>query len=101
MTNQTPEQKARDEIDKQLVSAGWIVQSKDKINLAANKGVVIRECKSQDDGKSDLRRNIVNYSIIIYNSENIDVTILLGENFHRLDKCLTATSSLQANYCST
>ena len=34
-TNQTPEQVARDNIDKMLSQAGWFVQDKKKINFAA------------------------------------------------------------------
>ena len=30
--NQSPEQIARDDIDKQLNAAGWVVQDKDKVN---------------------------------------------------------------------
>lgn len=41
--NQNPEQIARDKIDAMLLIAGWVIQSKDKINLAANRGVAIRE----------------------------------------------------------
>ena len=41
--NQNPEQIARDKIDQQLVDAGWMVQSKDKVDLSANIGVAIRE----------------------------------------------------------
>ncbi|GJM33558.1 MAG: type III restriction endonuclease subunit R [Saprospiraceae bacterium] len=41
--NQNPEQIARDKIDQMLVNAGWVVQSKKKVNLAANKGVAVRE----------------------------------------------------------
>ncbi|MCG8572810.1 MAG: DEAD/DEAH box helicase family protein, partial [Spirochaetes bacterium] len=41
--NQNPEQIARDKIDKMLTNAGWVVQSKNKVNLAANKGIAIRE----------------------------------------------------------
>lgn len=43
MTNQNPEQIARDEIDRQLTACGWIVQSKSKINLNAGTGVAVRE----------------------------------------------------------
>lgn len=43
MTNQTPEQKARDEIDRKLVTAGWVVQSKNKVDLSAGTGVAVRE----------------------------------------------------------
>ena len=39
----TPEERAREKIDCQLNEAGWIVQNRDEINLAANDGVIIRE----------------------------------------------------------
>ncbi|MDG1278837.1 MAG: type I restriction-modification enzyme R subunit C-terminal domain-containing protein [Algoriphagus sp.] len=42
-SNQNPEQIARDLIDKQLEQAGWLVQSKNEVNLSAGKGVAIRE----------------------------------------------------------
>ena len=41
--NQNPEQVARDRIDEMLRQAGWAVQSKDKINFNAAKGIAIRE----------------------------------------------------------
>lgn len=41
--NQNPEQIARDKIDKMLTEAGWLVQSKDKINLSAGIGIALRE----------------------------------------------------------
>jgi type I restriction enzyme R subunit len=41
--NQTPEQQARNQIDKMLLASGWKVQSKNKINLAASRGVAVRE----------------------------------------------------------
>lgn len=41
--NQNPEQIARDRIDKMLVDAEWIVQSKSKVDLSANQGVAVRE----------------------------------------------------------
>ena len=41
--NQHPEQIARDKIDQMLVNAGWLVQSKDKVNLSAGIGVALRE----------------------------------------------------------
>ncbi|THD79359.1 MAG: restriction endonuclease subunit R [Phenylobacterium sp.] len=39
----TPEQKARQLIDAQLVAAGWIIQDREDINLGAGLGVVVRE----------------------------------------------------------
>jgi type I restriction enzyme R subunit len=41
--NQNPEQLARDRIDSQLTSSGWIIQDKKSVNLTAGKGVAIRE----------------------------------------------------------
>ncbi len=38
-----PEQLARREIDRQLEAAGWVIQYKDRVNLAAGRGVAIRE----------------------------------------------------------
>ena len=43
MSNQNPEQIARDKIDKQLIACGWVVQDKKKLNLAAGIGVAVRE----------------------------------------------------------
>jgi hypothetical protein len=43
--NLTPEQKARVDIDAALVAAGWILQNRDAINLAAGTGVAVREAK--------------------------------------------------------
>ncbi len=50
--NQNPEQKARDHIDQQLVSAGWDVQDKNKVNLTAALGVAVREYQT-DVGPAD------------------------------------------------
>lgn len=50
--NQNPEQIARDKIDKQLIDAGWAIQSKDKINLGEKLGVAIREYQT-DVGPAD------------------------------------------------
>lgn len=41
--NQNPEQIARDRIDKMLAHSGWLVQSKNEIDLNAKKGVAVRE----------------------------------------------------------
>jgi type I restriction enzyme R subunit len=50
--NQNPEQLARDNIDKMLVEAGWVVQSKKKVDLSAAKGVAVREYQT-DVGPAD------------------------------------------------
>lgn len=50
--NQTPEQIARDNIDKMLKAAGWCVQDKNKINFAEGLGIAIREYQT-DIGPAD------------------------------------------------
>lgn len=50
--NQNPEQIARDKIDKMLIDAGWVVQSKRKVDLSANNGVAVREYQT-DVGPAD------------------------------------------------
>ncbi|MES0492175.1 MAG: type I restriction endonuclease, partial [Leptospirales bacterium] len=51
-TNQNPEQKARDKIDQMLINAGWLVQSKNRVNLSAGTGVAVREYPT-DAGPAD------------------------------------------------
>ncbi len=52
MTNQNPEQIARDAIDQQLLECGWVIQHKKSINLSAGLGVAIREYQT-DIGPAD------------------------------------------------
>jgi type I restriction enzyme, R subunit len=52
MPNQAPEQIARDNIDKQLIECGWIIQDKKSINLNAGPGVAITEYQT-DVGPAD------------------------------------------------
>src|SRR3989475_13122266 len=40
---ETPEQKARREIDVQLTAGGWLVQDRDDLDLTAGRGIVVRE----------------------------------------------------------
>ncbi|MGB1017769.1 MAG: DEAD/DEAH box helicase family protein [Chitinophagales bacterium] len=50
--NQNPEQIARDTIDKMLTEAGWVVQSKNDVDIHASKGVAVREYQT-DIGPAD------------------------------------------------
>ncbi|MCX2681460.1 DEAD/DEAH box helicase family protein [Galbibacter sp. EGI 63066] len=50
--NQNPEQIARDKIDDMLRAAGWLVQSKSKIDLSFGKGIAVREYQT-DVGPAD------------------------------------------------
>jgi type I restriction enzyme R subunit len=40
---ETPEQRARREIDADLAAAGWVVQNRDEIDITAGRGVAVRE----------------------------------------------------------
>lgn len=51
--NQTPEQKARDAIDCQLMAAGWAVQEKSRINWHMSLGIAVRHYPLQDGSESD------------------------------------------------
>ena len=53
MTNQTPEQKARDVIDQKLEEAGWSVQDKDKVDWSKSLGIAIREYPTQEGKPAD------------------------------------------------
>lgn len=39
----TPEEKAREKIDKKLIQSGWIIQDLKNLNLSLNSGVAVRE----------------------------------------------------------
>jgi type I restriction enzyme R subunit len=49
----TPEQEARQDIDKQLEAAGWAVQDYKRLNLGASLGVAIREFPLKKTGFAD------------------------------------------------
>lgn len=43
---ETPQRKARREIDADLAAAGWVVQDRDEIDITARRGVALRDCAS-------------------------------------------------------
>lgn len=43
MTNQNPEQLARDLIDRQLIACGWVIQGLKDLNLHRGPGVAVKE----------------------------------------------------------
>ena len=53
MSNQNPEQKARDIIDQKLEEAGWSVQDKDKVDWNKSLGIAIREYPTEKGKPSD------------------------------------------------
>ncbi|RTE89468.1 DEAD/DEAH box helicase family protein [Bradyrhizobium sp. LVM 105] len=52
MSNQNPEQIARDQIDRSLIEAGWAVQNKKAIDFNVSLGIAIREYQT-DAGPAD------------------------------------------------
>jgi type I restriction enzyme R subunit len=50
--NQNPEQLARDQIDLMLLASGWVIQSKNAVNMNAGPGIAIREYQT-DIGPAD------------------------------------------------
>jgi len=52
MSNQNPEQIARDKIDRQLIACGWVIQKKNQINLNAGLGIAVTEYQT-DIGPAD------------------------------------------------
>ena len=50
--NQTPEQKAREKIDRMLEQAGWSVQDKARIDFSRSRGIAVREYPT-DTGPAD------------------------------------------------
>jgi len=39
----TPEERAREIIDTKLAESGWVIQSRDEVNVSAGPGVIVRE----------------------------------------------------------
>ncbi len=50
--NQTPEQKAREKIDRMLAQAGWSVQDRARIDFSRSRGIAVREYPT-DTGPAD------------------------------------------------
>jgi type I restriction enzyme R subunit len=51
--NQDAEQTARDEIDRQLIACGWLIQDKANISLYAGLGIAVRYIMTQDGKETD------------------------------------------------
>jgi type I restriction enzyme, R subunit len=45
--NLTPEQKAREKIDRMLIASGWVIQNMDSINFSAGLGIAVREYQTE------------------------------------------------------
>jgi len=49
----SPEELAREKIDKILADCGWIIQNRNTINLSADRGIAIREALLKDRDEVD------------------------------------------------
>jgi type I restriction enzyme R subunit len=49
----SPEELAREKIDKLLTECGWILQNRSTINLSAGQGIAIREALLKDRDEVD------------------------------------------------
>jgi len=76
MVNQTPEQIARDSIDKKLQQAGWLIQDYRQINLGAGLGIAVREHPT-DTGPADYLLYINRKPVGVIEAKK-DETILTG-----------------------
>src|SRR5438552_13751527 len=50
---QSPEELAREKIDKLLTECGWIIQNRSAINLSAGRGIGIREALLKNRDEAD------------------------------------------------
>ena len=56
----TPEQKARRDIEADLESAGWIVQNREALDLTAGRGIAVREFPLKPGfGRADYLHNVI------------------------------------------
>ena len=85
--NQNPEQIARDKIDQMLTNAGWLVQSKDEVNLSAGKGVALRETNTES-GSADY--------ILFVNSKAIGVGVV-GTTSGLISSALSKAREIENN----
>ena len=82
--NQTPEQAARDIIDKKLSQAGWVIQDKKKIDFSAGSGITVREYQT-DAGPADY--------VLFINKDHVGVVEAKPDNF-KLDRKLLDNTDL-------
>ncbi len=78
----TPEQKARQEIDRKLIGAGWLIQDMKQLNLGAGLGVAVREYPT-DTGPADyvlfVNRNAVGVIEAKKNEAGKNITAAEGQ----------------------
>lgn len=96
MTNQNPEQKARDHIDEQLIACGWIIQDKKRLNLAAGLGVAVREYDT-DKGPADYVLFVDRKAVGIIEAKREEEGVRLSVHEEQTEKYATAKLRLLNN----
>jgi type I restriction enzyme, R subunit len=74
----TPEEKAREKIDAMLAASGWVVQTKDNINLSAARGVALCEL-SFATGEPDYTLFVDGKALATTEAKPEGVTLTSGE----------------------
>lgn len=92
----SPEQKARAQIDAQLVAAGWQIQDRDSINLQAAQGVAVREV-NMGDGRADYLLYVDKRIVGVIEAKPAGVTLAeVHAQAMRYAESLTAAQKLNA-----
>lgn len=71
----TPEEKARQEIDKLLTDAGWIIQDRVEFNRFAGVGVVVREFLMADNTEADYLLFVDGKAVGVIEAKKSDLTL--------------------------
>ena len=71
----TPEEKARQEIDKLLVEAGWIIQDRVEFNRFAGVGVAVREFLMADNTEADYLLFVDGKAVGVIEAKKSDLTL--------------------------
>ncbi len=80
----TPEQKARQQIDAQLVASGWVVQDKKELNFHAGPGLAVREYPT-DTGPADYVLFVDQQAVGVIEAKKPDV----GQNITTVEEQTT------------
>lgn len=71
----TPEEKARQEIDKLLVEAGWVIQDRVDFNRFAGVGVAVREFLMADNTEADYLLFVDGKAVGVIEAKKSDLTL--------------------------
>lgn len=90
--NQNPEQFTRHKIEALLIQAGWLIQNKSAINLAAAKGVAVREYQT-NVGPADYILFVDKKPVGVIEAENEDGGLHLARHEEQAAGIVTRADS--------